>query len=81
MVCERVKVFKNDDPDILWVKLNRTFFNFEKDLCICFNYISPYNSFYFRKLGLTSDLIFDQIRQDIADLRVIGNILLLGSCH
>ena len=74
-------MFKNDNPDILWVELNRTFFNFEKDVYIRFNYISPNNSVYYRRLGLTSDLIFDQVRQDIADLRVIGNILLLGDMN
>ena len=45
-VCQQnrnkgIKIFKNEDPDILWVKLNRLLFNFEKDLYICFNYISP----------------------------------------
>ena len=30
-----IKIFKNEDPDILWVKLNKLFFNFEKDLYIC----------------------------------------------
>ena len=81
MVCKGVKVFKNDNPEILWVKLNRAFFNFKKDLYICFNYISPDNSVYHRRLGLTSDLLFDQVRQDIADLRVIGYILLLGDMN
>ena len=59
MVAKVIKIFKNEDPDILWVKLNRLFCNFEKDLYICFNYISPKNSTYYKKLGITTDLLFD----------------------
>ena len=81
IVSKRIKIFKNDDPDILWVKLNRLFFNFEKDLYISFNYISPKNSTYYKKLEITTDLLFDQIRQDIADFRTLGNKLLLGDMN
>ena len=67
-----IKIFKNADLDILWEK---------KDLYICFNYISRKNSTYYKKLGITTDLLFDQIRQDIADFRISGNILLLGDMN
>ena len=30
IVSKGIKIFKNEDPDILWVKLNRLFFNFER---------------------------------------------------
>ena len=81
IVSKAIKIFENEDPDILWVKLNRLFFNFEEDLYICFNYISSKNSTYYKKLGITTDLLFDQIRQDIADFKILGNILLLGDMN
>ena len=39
IVSKGIKVFKNSGPDVLWVKLNRFFFNFEKGFYICFSYI------------------------------------------
>ena len=32
-------------------------------------------------MGITTDLLFDQIRQDIADFKILGNILLLGDMN
>jgi exonuclease III len=44
-----VKVIDKSYPDLLWLKLDKSFFHFSRDLYICFLYISPINPCYTKK--------------------------------
>ena len=41
-----VKVYENTNSNFVWLKLNSSFFNLEKDLFACFLHIPPENSTY-----------------------------------
>ena len=73
-----VKVIKNDHQDIIWLKLSKDFFKLDRDIYICFTYISPSNSIYFKHNDFDSDTIFDLIKQDCAEFMVKGKVLIMG---
>ena len=81
LIKQDVKVVKNDHPDIIWIKLKKGFFNLSKNIFICFTYISPSDSDYYKNNNFTSDDLFEYIRQDCAELRPKGNILLMGDIN
>jgi hypothetical protein len=41
-----VKVYENTNSNFVWLKLNSSFFNLEKDLFVCFLHIPPENVTY-----------------------------------
>ena len=73
-----VNVIKNDHQDIIWFKLSKDFFKLDRDNYICFTYISPSNSVYFKHNDFDSDTIFDLIKQDRAEFMVKGKVLIIG---
>ena len=81
LIKQGVKVVKNDHPDIIWIKLKKDFFNLSKNIFICFTYISPSDSDYYKNNNFTSDDLFEYIRQDCAEFRPKGNILLMGDIN
>ena len=67
--------------DIIWIQLKKDFFNLSKNIFICFTYINPSDSDYYKNNNFTSDDLFEYIRQDCAELRPKGNILLMGDIN
>ena len=68
----------NSNPDYQWVKLEKSFFGFEKDLFICLAYYPPTGSSY--TVNLEND-IFECIEKDIINYRNMGNICLCGDLN
>ena len=62
----------------MWLKLSKDFFKLDKDIYICFTYISPSNSVYFKHNDFDSDTLFDLIKQDCAEFMAKGKVLLMG---
>ena len=77
-IKQGIKVVKNDNPDIIWVKLSKDFFNLSKNLLICFTYISPSDSEYYKNKDLTSTDLFECIKLDCAEFMSNSNLLLMG---
>lgn len=80
MLCKsefkpHIKILKNTKADFQWIKLEKEFFNFEKDLYICMLYNPPEGSSYSR--GIDFDIL-DCIEKDVTHFKSIGNILLCG---
>ena len=73
-----VKVIKNDHQDIIWLKLSKDFFKLDRDIYVCFTYLSPSNSVYFKHNDFDSDTSFDLIKQDCAEFMVKGKVLIMG---
>ena len=68
-----------DKEDFIWFKLNKSFFNLERDLYICAAYIPPEQSKYLKH---KNDLdILTQITEDIANFSENGHILLMGDLN
>ena len=59
-----VKVIRNNHQDIIWLKLKKDFFKLEKDIYICFTYISPSNSSYYKNNDFDSESILNKTVQN-----------------
>ena len=64
--------------ELMWFKMNSKFFGFEKDLFICFLYISPSNSTYAKKKSGLDKQIFSKLDDDIVKYSNQGEIMLMG---
>jgi hypothetical protein len=64
----------------LWLKLDKFFFHFSRDLYICFLYISPINSCYTKRTNCDK-LIFDKLEKDILKYSLLGDISLMGDLN
>ena len=67
LIKDGVKIAKNSHQDIIWLKLRKEFFKLDRHLFLCFSYISPSNSIYFKTNDFDSEFLFDCIRQDCSD--------------
>jgi exonuclease III len=70
-----VKILKNSNPDYQWIKLDKNFFGFQKDILICVLYYPPITSSYSKKLNLN---LFDYIEKDIISLCKNSDIIVCG---
>ena len=77
LIVKGVKIIKNTHPDIMWVKLDKVFFNFDRDLYICFCYISPSSSQVYKQQNITSETLFDTIQEDCANFKSRGNLMVM----
>ena len=80
-IKQGIKVVKNDHPNIIWIKLSKDFVNLSKNLLICFTYISPSDSEYYKNNDLTSTDLFEYIKLDCAEFMSNGNLLLKGDLN
>ena len=70
-----IKVVGSLGGDKVWIKLKKTFFNFNKDIYYCFNYAPPASSLYAKNLDYD---IFQMLEEDISRYGNEGNIMLAG---
>jgi hypothetical protein len=70
-----VKILKNTNSDYQWIKLDKTFFGFQKDIYICVVYFPPSISSYTKDLDVH---ILDSIEKDITIFSKNADILLCG---
>ena len=67
---------KNDD--FLWIKMDKSFFGFKKDIYLCNCYIPPENSPRHKE---ADEAYFDTLRHEIAKYSTMGEILLYGDVN
>ena len=58
------KIIKSDNPDILWIKLQKSHFGFEKDAYLAFVYIPPENSSYLDRIDKDTTMIYSELEDD-----------------
>ena len=63
--------------DMIWLKLNRQFFNSEQDVYLCFAYLSPGNSM----ASINNGNLTDFLERDIAKYSKLGKIILAGDLN
>ena len=71
-----IKILKNTSSEYQWVKLCKTFFNLEKDIFICFSYISPCN-FQTKSDSDTIEAVF----RDMNLFNNTGQVLMCGDLN
>lgn len=74
-----IKILENTCKDYQWIKLEKSFFNFQKDIFLCLAYIIPSTSSY---LHQTDDDVLDLIERDITNkYKKMGDIILCGDLN
>ena len=76
-----VKIIRNNYQDIIWLKFEKEFFKLDKDLYVCFTYISPSKSSYYRNNDFDTESIFDLITQDSAEFMIKGNVMIMADLN
>ena len=77
-VLEGINVLPNNSSEIQWLQLKRNYFSFEKDVFLCFTYISPQFSSYTIRHNL--DILSD-LEKDIVLYSETGNIMICGDTN
>ncbi|CAC5367693.1 unnamed protein product [Mytilus coruscus] len=74
-IAKGIKKLPKNHPDILWIKLDRSFFKFDKDVYIATVYISPENS----SVNVSGiEPIYNQLLADTVKYSSLGHIMLQG---
>ena len=74
----RIKIVNRERPDKLWIKIDKQFFGLESDIFICFLYLSPHSSPYFK--SLTYDM-FTEVENECSYCKTLGKILIAGDLN
>ena len=75
--------FKRHNPlpvthsEYIWIKLKKSFFNFQKDIYICFIYNAPKNSSY-SKDKKNEPTVLEVIEKYLANFQSSGETVLMG---
>ncbi len=73
-----IKFIKQDDPDVMWIKLCKSFFSgLDNDMFICSIYVSPESSPYHKR---RSDL-FEILKSDVLTFSSQGRCIVLGDLN
>lgn len=70
-----VKLISLNNPETIWIKLEKSFFDLEKDIFVAFVYIPPQNSPYLQKLG-TDTYSFPKFRTRDCHIQYTGGGIL-----
>ena len=74
-IKQGVKFFSSSSTRFVWCKLDRQFFNLDKNIYVCSTYIPPANSVYIKNY---SDFPFSELEKLIAKYSMLGEIILMG---
>ena len=69
---------KTEMNDIIWVKLDKLFFNLEKDIYICVAYLSPENSSIFKD---KTNSLFEDIEKEVSKYCYDGDVIIMGDLN
>ena len=67
--------FSSKSSEFVWWKLEKSFFNFEEDICICSVYITPANSKHF---GKNENDPYDDLQSELMHYSKLEKIMLMG---
>lgn len=77
-VRKGIELLETNDSGFIWVKLSKLFFNLTDDICICFAYIPPQDSIYFK----THDIgFYELLEENIRKYSALGKISIIGDLN
>ncbi|CAG2203871.1 unnamed protein product [Mytilus edulis] len=79
-ILSGVKLMDKTMDDIMWFKLDKTFFSFDRNVFLCFLYIPPSNSSYTLRTNFDKQ-IFEKLEADIAKYSISGDVILMGDLN
>ena len=74
-IKEGVTILQSRSTEMLWIKLDKSFFKLKNNLFICVTYLPPKNSTCTQRLDFD---IFNRLEQDIIKYLEQGKVILLG---
>ena len=74
-----VHKLKSASSDIIWIKLDKSYFGVKNDVFLCAAYISPQNSTSDR--DITAEEKFDQLRNELDYYSALGEIAIIGDLN
>ena len=74
-IAKGVRKISKPHSDIIWIKLDRNFFNIEKDVYLATVYVSPVNS---HGNVQNVDMLYEQLLSDVVKYSSLGHIVLQG---
>lgn len=77
-ISDGIEVVHKDSSGFLWVKLRKLFFGLESDMFVCFCYIPPKDSIYFKNVDIN---LFDVLERDIRFYSDFGKIIVVGDLN
>lgn len=77
-IKEGIKFLTHSNDDYIWIKLCKTYFGLECDLYLCYAYIPPANSEFYKN---RQDDTWDYIENDIAKYSHLGSVILCGDLN
>ena len=75
-IIKGITKFKSASQDILWLKLDRSYFGLAQDTYICVTYLVPESSEYAKKRD-----IFQEFQNEIEYYASLGNIAVIGDLN
>ena len=85
-ILSGITLVDKSSSEMMWFKLSGAFFGLQRDLYICFIYISPVNSTYVQKkkqkktTGLDKQ-VFSKLEDDIVKYNTKGEVMLMGDIN
>lgn len=73
-----IRYLTHSNDDYIWIELDKTFFNLPAHLYLCYAYIPPENSSYYKK---RQQHTLNYIEKDLIQYSSKGNIMLLGDIN
>ena len=70
-----ISILQNTNKDFQWLKFDKSFFNFQRDLYVCLAYIPPNQSSYTQ--NLPNDLL-DDLEKEISHYSTCGDVMICG---
>ena len=72
---EGIKIVENNNPEKIWIKFEKKFFNLDKDLYQCFSYAPPLTSPYTQSLDYE---VLRKLENDISCFKPKGSVIVGG---
>ena len=70
-----VQILETDNAGFIWIKLCKDFFKLEMDICMCFVYIPPQDSVYYKSHNIG---YFEQLERGIRKYSSLAKIIIIG---
>ena len=73
-----VKILKLDNPELIWINLDKSFFQMQKDVFVAFVYMPPSSSSYVNRIGKDISTLYRSLESEVAEYSNSRDDFILG---
>ncbi|MEW8545015.1 MAG: endonuclease/exonuclease/phosphatase family protein, partial [Candidatus Thiodiazotropha sp.] len=77
-LLDGITILEQNSDGFLWIKLDKQFFSLQSDICICFSYIPPKDSKYFKMFTVDP---FETLEIGVRRYSEVGEIVIMGDLN